>query len=266
MAFSLYDNLQNIKNGKEITTELETLIPQGQELVVSLKAIKPLDLMPILEEYLKAKEEGIEAAKMFLFFDVKNQPVEDLIVRLETLAKKLNKDLIKDIWERNGLEKKFTQMTEFMENVHPSPEGPDFPPFRMEQAYLYLSDAWGELLDEDNINYLRGKPLKNKEITESMIAKRLQNLKSKIGNIINWELESLSQNQFEYGFLTVEQKLAQKKRLESILNMSVEQMLEIKNMSEIGQTIENRINCYDQIRRDYEALNQKIGEYFPFQF
>ena len=150
-AFHIYDNLQNLKNGKEINDNLVKVIPEGQEITNNLKALKHVDLMPIFAEYLKVKEEeDAEAAKLYLFFDVKNADIESLITKLESVSEDLNKDLIKDLLERDKLEKKFTKMTEFMNQTKTQvdEEGEEIP-LPYERVYLSYANTFGELIDEN---------------------------------------------------------------------------------------------------------------------
>lgn len=273
VALSIYDNLQNLKDGKEINDSLVGVIPEGEEITNNLKALKKEDLMPIFAEYTRIKEEeDAEAAKLHLFFDVKNANIESLIMRLESVSDDLNKDLIKDLVERDKLEKRFKKLDDFMkatkiQTVEDEKTGEkEEIALPYERVYLSYANTFGELLEEDNIRYLRGQELVSPDVSEKLIEERIKNMPAKLGLLIDWELESIDKKEFEYGQMSEEQRQSIKNSLEDFKKLEPEEIFEVKNLAFIGQITENRINSLDQIKKEYERLNQRISEYFPSPF
>lgn len=265
-VFYLYDNIANLKDGEEIDVNLVGLIPEGEQITKKLKAIKKADLMPVFDDYMTIKEgedpQAVEMAKIFIANDKKNKELIDL---LEKVSKSLNIDIIKDIWQRDRLEKRASKMIDFMNKTQylKNPETGELEPMRMENVQLFYSDTLGELIDEDNQNYLKGKPLKNPEITERMIEERFKNIKPKIDQIIDWELDSLENKKFEYKKMDDEQLVKFKKQLEEFKKLDIKNFFDKKNLSFMGQLLEQRLKYYNRIQERFDSINEQIGQYFP---
>ncbi|MBD3359122.1 MAG: hypothetical protein GF365_00215 [Candidatus Buchananbacteria bacterium] len=268
-AFYLYDDIRNLVQGKPVDDSLKELIPEGEGLTNNLKALKDIDLMPILQEYFKIKkEEGAESAKLHLFFDIKNTDIESFIETLESISNNLDKDIIKDLIERHKLEQKFKKIDNFMKKTktqYDEATGEDIElPF--DRVYLSYASTFDELMDENNIKYLRGQELVDDDVSAKIIEERLSNIKDKLSQIIDWELESLAKQEFEYGQMSEEKREQLKKMLEDFKALDVSEIFDVKNLAFIGQILENRIGSLDQIEKEREKLNNKIGEYFPSPF
>ncbi len=268
VAFHLYDELHDAEQGKDIADNLKDLIPGGEGIIKNLKALKKVDLMPVLQKYFKVREEeGPEASKLYLFFDVKNPDIESLIIRVESVSNFLNKDIIRDLIERDELEQKFKKIDDFIKKTkiqHDESTGEEIAlPFG--RVYLSYANTFDELMDEDNIRYLRGQKLSS-SISEKVIAERLENIKDKLAQIIDWELESLDKREFEYGQMSENKREQLKKTLKDFKHFDVAEIFNIKNLAFIGQIIENRIRSFDQLEAEYEKLNREISKYFPTAF
>jgi hypothetical protein len=268
-AFYLYDDIRNLAQGKPVDDNLKELIPEGEELTNNLKALKDLDLMPILQEYFEIKqEEGAESAKLHLFFDIKNADIESLINKLEALSQNLDKDFIKNLIERDKLEQKFKKIDNFMKKTktqYDEATGEEIHlPF--DRVYLSYANTFDELMNENNIKYLKNQELIGDDVSVKVIEERLAKIKDKLSQIIDWELESLAKQEFEYGQMSEEKREQLKTMLEDFKNLDVSEVFDVKNLAFIGQIMENRLNSLDQIQKEYERLNNKIGEYFPSPF
>ena len=239
--FDIYENVQNIKNNKEVTPELDKLLPEGKEITATLKQIPvQTNLMEDFKGYLKAKKEAAEskspeATEMHLFFEVENEPTKKLISQLEDLSQKFGKDIILDLAKRNKLESTITKMDKYI-NEH------EFEKVMME--YGRIND---EMLRDDNQRLLKKEKLLPEEETI------LKKIKQDIDWVADQELTAIKNKDLGYENLSQEKIEETKKKLLALKSSDYRQSLDIYNLGFTGLLMERRISEMDKYKKKFEV-------------
>jgi hypothetical protein len=259
---SIYYNFINLSKGEPVELEaMKELIGDEQQLIklfqIACKKKIKSDLFGLLRGYLKAKREAAEAksadaVKMFLFFDVKDENLEKLLIALDELSKKINKDIIGDLLQRHEIEIGLDRMAALSPDV-----------FKYGQLYSHARDQISTLLDLENYQLIKNKqginnPANEKRVKE--LNKIKEALKETLGIIIKKEIEDFNKSRGYYEELDEDKKLEVKKQLMAAQQATPEQLFDLKSLSFLGEIIERRVKHNQEVTDIFTDLSKTYQE------
>jgi hypothetical protein len=246
VIFNVYDNLRNKKEGKNVD-EFKSL-PEEKEVNEALNlASKKTDVLKALKEYpdlIKKAKKGDEEAALALEMDVFYSQVDKINEAMKELSKKLGKDVVKDMVERDEIEKKVTGMIQEFTSLT-----------NRRLNYKKLSD---EIIRTSVLDAAKKTNLNDED------KKLLGDLKKEIDWLIKEELEDIKNKKWEYS----DEKIAAetKKKLEELSKARYQELFDLKNLTHLGLLLERREGSFVKLEQEVEDLNEKASDYHPVKF
>jgi len=251
----LYYNFDYIRSGQEPQKqELGELLLEGDEIFSRFEKLEgKRDIFKVLQEYQKTKEAAAdnndpEAVKLFIFWDVKNEELENLIIKLEELSDKFGKDIIKSVVDRRQIEKRITELEKEIASYKIKDKETD-QKSDVRDNYATAQDQIQQLLS----SYKDLEPIMG---SSRKAMNSLSILKEHVDTIIEFELAQIENDKFEYEDMTPKKKKELKQKYEKILNLEVSQLFNLDTLAFLGEHVENRFKKISQLADEHTQKNQ----------